>query len=308
MVPDPFSWRDLVPVAIRRRELNRRAVTGPTRFRKSRTVRMLYQMQESAKQSLEIDRWLGWFLARMRWPKGCVLRIDMTKMALLKMASVLSLGAFSLAANSLTGTATLTADNHYGLYTGLSDGSNLNLIGRNEKGYSGDPGNYNWSLPETWSVSLEAGEHLYVLAWDDGGPQSWIGQFNFNSTLYSDTANWEYTIAAGANLGTDGDLPSLATVLADIETGAWNPVTFELANGASPWGMIAGIDAAANFIAADGFGSSVPSDSHYVLFRNRDPLMAQGAAPVPEAGTVAAGVTLAILAGVTARRRRMAAK
>jgi hypothetical protein len=233
----------------------------------------------------------------------------MTKMTQLGIAGLLGLTAFTLSANTLSGTATLTADNHYGLYTGLSDASDLSFIGRNEKGSNGSTGGYNWSKPETWSVSLEAGQHLYVLAWDDGGPQSWIGEFNFgSSTLYSGATTWEYTIATGANPGTNGDVPNLAAVMEAIETGIWNPVTFEVANGTSPWGMIPDIDAGAKFIAADGFGNSVPSDTHYVIYRNVDPLVAATSTPVPEAGTAVAGLALALLAGATARRRRLAAR
>ena len=230
-------------------------------------------------------------------------------MTQLGIAGLLGLTAFTLSADTLSGTATLTADNHYGLYTGLSDASDLSFIGRNEKGSNGSTGGYNWSKPETWSVSLEAGQHFYVLAWDDGGPQSWIGEFNFGSTtLYSDAANWEYTIATGANPGTNGDVPNLAAVMEAIETGIWNPVTFEVANGTSPWGSIAGLDAEAKFIAADGFNDSVPSDTHYVIYRNVDPLVAATSSPVPEAGTAVAGLALALLAGATARRRRLAAR
>jgi MYXO-CTERM domain-containing protein len=220
-------------------------------------------------------------------------------------ATLLGLTSVSLSANTLTGTATLTADNHYGLYTGLSDASDLSLIGRNEKGYSGSPGTYNWSNPESWSVSLEAGQHLYVLAWDDGGPQSWIGQFNFGSTtLYSNAAQWEYLIAPGPNPGESGDLPDLSSVIAAIQNGSWSQVMFETPNGASPWGNIPGIDPAAKFIAADGFDASVASDAHFVIYRNREALSPIDAAPVPEAGTSAAGIALAVLAGAAARRRR----
>ena len=57
--------------------------------------------------------------------------------------------ARSAAAISIT--AHVTADNHYGLYHGLADGSGLTLVGRNEVGIDGSPGEYNWSLPETWT-------------------------------------------------------------------------------------------------------------------------------------------------------------
>jgi hypothetical protein len=56
---------------------------------------------------------------------------------------VVTAGMDQAEAASITGT--LTADNHYGLFTGNEDGSLLNFIGRNEKGPKGSTGGYNWS-------------------------------------------------------------------------------------------------------------------------------------------------------------------
>src|SRR5262245_1054996 len=77
--------------------------------------------------------------------------------------------------STLEVTATITADNHYGLYVGQADGSQLTLIGSNEPGLQGNPGAFNWSLPETWHFNVGQGAYLYVLSWDDGGPQMWSG-------------------------------------------------------------------------------------------------------------------------------------
>ena len=172
-------------------------------------------------------------------------------------------------------TATLTADNHYGLYVGKADGGNLALIGRNEVGFNGNPGPYNWSLPETHNFGMAAGEHIYVLAWDDGGPQSWIGQFTLpdGTVLYSDTVSWQYVIGSGANPGEAGSVPPLSQVMGDIAAATWAPLAASAANGSSPWGTIPGLSSAANFVWHDTLGESSSSDGHYVIFRTDAPVI-----------------------------------
>ncbi|MBY0527155.1 MAG: hypothetical protein K2R98_27415, partial [Gemmataceae bacterium] len=143
-----------------------------------------------------------------------------------------------------TVTATLTADNHYGLYRGSADASSLSLIGRNEVGFNGNPGPYNWSLPETYTFQALPGDYLYVLAWDDGGPQAWIGQFDLNGVpLYSDTSHWQFTVSAGANPGENGDVPALSAAAATIAGASWANPGASAANGSSPWGTIPGLSA-----------------------------------------------------------------
>jgi hypothetical protein len=113
------------------------------------------------------------------------------------------LGSFALllagttSAHAANFSATLTADNHYGLYSGQDNGSGLTLVGRNEKGSPGVPGVFNWSLPETYNFNANSGDRLYVLAWDDGGPQSWLGEFSLpgGGSLLSSTTDWEYTVS-----------------------------------------------------------------------------------------------------------------
>lgn len=61
-------------------------------------------------------------------------------------------------------TAVLTADNHYGLFHGRADGDEWTFIGRNELGPQGDPGDYNWSLPETFTFNAPPNHHIYVVA------------------------------------------------------------------------------------------------------------------------------------------------
>ncbi len=132
-----------------------------------------------------------------------------------------------------TASATITADNHYALYTGAADGQNLSFIGRNEAGHAGDPGNWNWSLPETWGFAPDVGDHLYVVAWDDGGPQSWIGQVALpdGSTLVSNAQDWEYVLGDGSNPGPDGQAPSTDMLRTRIGAAVWAEIGAAAGNG-----------------------------------------------------------------------------
>lgn len=123
-------------------------------------------------------------------------------------------------------TATLTADNHYALFTGNQSGTDWSFIGRNEKGARGvaqskfvynedgsynstyigegvtsgdvsDGGRYNWSSPEEWTFDVASDEYLYVVVWDDRSVnESWIGEFVSDALddnqLLSQAADWEY--------------------------------------------------------------------------------------------------------------------
>ncbi|HLO84954.1 MAG TPA: hypothetical protein VK203_08065 [Nostocaceae cyanobacterium] len=198
-------------------------------------------------------------------------------------------------------TATLTADNHYGLYYGKANGSGLTFVGRNEFGSSGSPGVFNWSLPETYGFQPSSGDHLYVLAWDDGGPQSWLGQFKLpdSSTLFSNTKNWEYTIGSGPNPGTFGNVPALATVASDIANAIWKtPLASTPNNSGAPWGAIPGISSSADFIWSDSFNSTA-TDKTYVIFRTKAAVV-----PVPESQPMTlAGLVAIGLAAQMAKRK-----
>ena len=123
-------------------------------------------------------------------------------------------------------TATMTADNHYAIFTGNQSGTDWSFIGRNEKGASGiaqsdfvyqspgvydstyigegvvsgnvnSGGTYNWSMPEEWTFNVESDDYLYVVVWDDSSvTESWIGQFESealdNGMLLSQAEDWEY--------------------------------------------------------------------------------------------------------------------
>lgn len=136
------------------------------------------------------------------------------------------MGGVSQHAMAASMTATLTADNHYALFTGNDSGTDWGFIGRNEKGRKGiaqsdfvynedgsynseyvgegvtsgdisNGGRYNWSMPEEWTFDVESGEYLYVVVWDDSSvTESWIGEFYSEALegnmLLSQAEDWEY--------------------------------------------------------------------------------------------------------------------
>jgi hypothetical protein len=196
-------------------------------------------------------------------------------------------------------TATLTADNHYGLFYGNNDGSVLNFVGRNELGPSGSEGGYNWSNAETWKFNLKSTDYLYVVVWDDQSvDESWIGQFQFDNgkTLLSKAPDWDYIISKNSNPITrgeairdagylskngerfEGNVPGLAELTGEIQGGfnadkTWGKDANTVgANGKEPWGTISGIGATADFLnvtTADSKARGTSANKNYTIFRTR---------------------------------------
>ncbi|MFN5943701.1 MAG: hypothetical protein ACK5ZG_04940 [Phycisphaerae bacterium] len=83
---------------------------------------------------------------------------------------------------------TTTADNHYAIYA--DNGGVLTYIGGNELGRDGNPGQFNWSLPEHWSFT--ATPALYVAAWsDDSTTRGLLGNVSIGEVDCSTrNANW----------------------------------------------------------------------------------------------------------------------
>lgn len=203
--------------------------------------------------------------------------------------------------------ATLTADNHYALYVGNEDGSLLTYIGRNEATATGDPGDFNWSLPESFNFSIAAGQYIYVVAWDEtqnpSSPQMWIGQFSLpdGSKLYSNTTDWYYTVGSRANPGDNTDPPSNAYLSSDIAGASWASPGAVASNGDAPWSTIPEFDSSAKIIWADGFdldGSPTSTNDTYVIFRSQAAVV-----PIP-ASVLLIGSGLVRLGLMCLRRRR----
>ncbi len=163
-------------------------------------------------------------------------------------AGVLGLGALGANAEFVTGT--ITADNHYALYS--SAGGVFSSHGGNELGAGGSPGTYNWSLPE--SYAFEAGEYLYIAAWsDDSVAQGVLAEFHSDSlgTILSGDPRWE-VYGTEINRG-DGDPHPAALEIAGHVTfadahGLWTNPYIGNPNGDQPWGFIAGVSGDARWM------------------------------------------------------------
>ena len=217
------------------------------------------------------------------------------------LGSVALLLTGTTSAHAVNITATLTADNHYGLYYGKADGSELTFVGRNEEGAFGDPGQYNWSLPETFNFNANNGDYLYVLAWDDGFNQAWIGDFTLpgGGSLLSNTSDWVYKIASGANPGEFGDVPLLTTVAGEIGSATWKIPQVSAPQGTSPWGTIPGISSQAKFIWHDSLNDDSSSDRNYAIFRTKVALTS-----VPEPSTLSAIAVAGVMGWMIKRKQK----
>lgn len=227
------------------------------------------------------------------------------------LCAALTLGNASAQAVAVIGA--LTADNHYALYHGREDGSGLAYIGRNELGTAGNPGTYNFTVPENWSFEVAAGDLLYVVAWDDGGPQMLLGNFTWagSQRIVTNAASWAYFVPADPVTGfsSDGTPPIAAADLsgmifsANLSAG-WSTPQAEARNDANnpTWGAIGGVHPDAQFIWHDVLYDSSGSDGRYVVFRS-----AAALDPIPEPetwGMLLAG--LGLVFGVARGARRSA--
>ncbi|MGJ3250457.1 MAG: PEP-CTERM sorting domain-containing protein [Elainellaceae cyanobacterium] len=225
---------------------------------------------------------------------------------------VTAASGMALPAQAVQITANITADNHYGLYYGQSDGSRLSLVGRNEIDdiHVADTiapvpsisctGVFSWKCPEAWEFDADPGDYLYLAAWDEDLEQMWIGdiQFDDGRSLLSNTRDWEYAIASGNNPGS-GSLPSLAAISTEIANASWATPKVSAPQGTMPWGTIAGISSTAEFVWHDTLSNDSDSDRNYVIFRTTAPLVEES---VPEP-SVTLGLGLVALAGMLVGRR-----
>lgn len=179
--------------------------------------------------------------------------------------------------------AHFTADNHYGLYHGRADGSNLVFEGRNEFGdYDANGHTLNWQAAEDYRFSVNPDDHLYVVAWNDYAYQMWAGQFKLNTSglIVSNTSDWEYVDGSGTNpyLTAAQDVPATTTVSSDIASAQWKPLQYSAVQGTYPWSYIQGLDASAKYVWSDvSYTSGTPA--HYVIFRSKNPVIPRVALP-----------------------------
>lgn len=175
---------------------------------------------------------------------------------------------------ALGATATITADNNYALYVADTDG-NLTFVGRNEQSPFGDPGTWNWSLPETFAFDLSCG-YVYVAGWSgDTVASGLLGQFadSNGNVLFTTDGDWQ-VVGTGQNLDEYDVEPSLVTMQQVIQdsdsSNSWGSVVSDRLNGAAPWGTISGISSSANWIWKDSYlPSELQDPGEFLVFRLR---------------------------------------
>ena len=197
---------------------------------------------------------------------------------------------------------TVTADNHYAVYA--DNGGALSLIGGNETGAGGSPGQYNWSIAETHQ--FEAADDIYIAAWSDNNvAQGLLAEFNINGVpRMSGDGAWQ--VYATGDSRNDGDAyPSTQSMSAHIMAAdlgnLWTTPEVGEANlpSTNPWGQIDDVSSDARWMWHGGEGGGNGSaftggadHGEYLIFHT------SAAVPAPAAGALLIG------AGLLGRRRR----
>jgi hypothetical protein len=216
-----------------------------------------------------------------------------------RFALILALLGSALAgtgAVAATVTATVTADNFYALYLGDADGKNLRFIGRNELGPTGNPGTYNWSKAETWTLSPQVNDVLYIAAWSDNSTaQGLIGQFTTGSGQFLTNLTDGWTVAlSNVDLGNNSPAPTVSTLTSFLASASWNSAQYSVAHGANPWGWIDGISHDARWIwGTPNLTSSGSGAGEYQVFRRSIASITPAPVPLPLPLVLFAGPLLA---------------
>ncbi|MBS0188085.1 MAG: hypothetical protein JSS51_08445 [Planctomycetes bacterium] len=217
----------------------------------------------------------------------------------MKLCAIGAAAVLASMANADTLFMSITADNHYALYSSTS--GLFSYHGGNELGAGGNPGSYNWSLPEQYTI--QSADRVFIAAWsDDSVAQGVLAQvYNQNETeFHSGNAAWS-VYRTGINRGDGDPHPLVEEIAGHVGTAdsmnLWQAIYAGEANGTDPWGTVPDITSAARWM-----WSNVDGDSDPLRGGSGAGEMLIFSMQVPTPGTLA----LAGLGGLLCTRRRRA--
>lgn len=198
----------------------------------------------------------------------------------------------------------VTSDNHYTIYLGGADGSNMRAVGRDDLG--------DWKQAEGHAMDYQPGDHIYIAAWDNpgatGDPQMVVGNFDLpgGGILGTNAIDWEAVEGpAGLNPGNTldpSDIFSAGDVGSFVNSATFGPVGAAMANTSGPWGgnpifAAAFAGTPGEFVWLDTFDnvSITNTNESVALFRTMNPIL-----PIPEPSPL----LLCAAAGLMFARRR----
>ena len=209
----------------------------------------------------------------------------------------------------------MTVDNSYALFVGTQTAATT-FIG----------GDSSWPTTETYNFDLADSAYLYVVtASDKSTAQGFLGQFEnltANYKFYSQDPQWQ-VMATGLGTaapysGSAADMALLTQEILDANGGGnasngWTNFTAGLSNGASPWGPMTSIDAAAKWVWYAGGNCNQINPTiggcdanEWLVFRIAAAATPDDPTPngsVPEPNSLALAGLAIVLAGVARRRR-----
>lgn len=131
---------------------------------------------------------------------------------------------FASSADAASYTATINVDNYYLFYTGTANSASY--IGQ-------DVSSTGYANAESYNIDVNAGEYVYIYAWDTGYRDGFAGAFTTTTVGFSDfytgfNNGWEY-ILAPLQITAYGDttVPGLTTINDIFSPGygdTWHPV------------------------------------------------------------------------------------